>query len=884
MKQLLLTAIVVLCCFGITQAGITLYEVDGLTTDGKIKPNTPITFHLRLTNYAGGNIKGFSHGFRIYSPDGATWTPIAADTTNQGWPSMFDMVFQIDHQNTTGSGADTIGYGGASYYQSGIPDGFDEISFLIHTSVDASQAGKTLCLDSCFYGAAGEWVWSVNSSSYYPSWDGPHCFEIAEAGEISLDHVDGLTSSGKIIPNTPITFHLRLRNNTGEHILGLVNNFRIYSPDGAEWTPITGEWTDLNWSEMFSFGYYTIPYSATGSGSDTIQFGGENIYSGGVPDAFDEISFLIHTSVDNSQAGKTLCIDSASTSGSSVWKWKIGEDYGNFDIYSPSWDGPHCFEIAEAPEIVSIYPPPNSIIPLDELDSILVTFNTDVDPLIPSYIDLFPYLGNWTNYSMVHSGGNDKVRFSPIDDPPFGLMTGDILTAVFSESVESPEGLPFTDGYSFSYRIAPTTGSGKFDSLVYNDVGDHPRSIIAFDFNDDELPDLITANKNSDNISILRNDLDSFYVFDSTAGDYPFSLCVVPGGYRKKFCVANRSDNSVYTYRTYPEIEKIYEVMVGDGPISICSADFNNNCSPDLATANYISNDITILAGYYNPQYDTTHAAGDACFAVCTGDFNNDGHFDIAAANNNETYVSIFMNNGDGSFAAQTTVPCDTMGEAIICADFNGDLWLDLAVAHHRDAPGNNLSILLNDGAGNFSVSSTNVADGRPYSLTTADFDADLDLDIAVCSWGANGVVTFFNNGDGTFTYDTLYITGGHADGITAADFNGDGAIDLAVANGGGDNVAIMYNYVDPFVCDCEPGNTNGDGTINIFDITYTIAYLYLDGPAPTPYELCNGDPNGDCVCNIFDITYIITYLYIDGPPPRTCEEWLSACGSPLRK
>jgi len=79
--------------------------------------------------------------------------------------------------------------------------------------------------------------------------------------------------------------------------------------------------------------------------------------------------------------------------------------------------------------------------------------------------------------------------------------------------------------------------------------------------------------------------------------------------------------------------------------------------------------------------------------------------------------------------------------------------------------------------------------------------------------------------------------------------------------------------------CDCRPGNVNGDSTINIFDATYLISYLYIEGTPPIPYELCNGDPNNDCVCNIFDITYIIDFLYRSGPPPATCEDWMSHCG-----
>ena len=54
--------------------------------------------------------------------------------------------------------------------------------------------------------------------------------------------------------------------------------------------------------------------------------------------------------------------------------------------------------------------------------------------------------------------------------------------------------------------------------------------------------------------------------------------------------------------------------------------------------------------------------------------------------------------------------------------------------------------------------------------------------------------------------------------------------------------------------------------TVNIFDITYIISYLYLEGPPPD--VLASANVNGDATVNIFDITYLIAFLYMEGPAP----------------
>jgi len=74
----------------------------------------------------------------------------------------------------------------------------------------------------------------------------------------------------------------------------------------------------------------------------------------------------------------------------------------------------------------------------------------------------------------------------------------------------------------------------------------------------------------------------------------------------------------------------------------------------------------------------------------------------------------------------------------------------------------------------------------------------------------------------------------------------------------------IFYFRYNEFIC----GDANSDETVNIFDITYVISYLYLSGPPPNPTE--SADVNNDGTVNIFDITYLISYLYLEGPEP-TC-------------
>ena len=56
-------------------------------------------------------------------------------------------------------------------------------------------------------------------------------------------------------------------------------------------------------------------------------------------------------------------------------------------------------------------------------------------------------------------------------------------------------------------------------------------------------------------------------------------------------------------------------------------------------------------------------------------------------------------------------------------------------------------------------------------------------------------------------------------------------------------------------------GDVNGDGRVNVADITHLIYYIYNDGPEPQPLREA-GDYNGDGLINLVDVLELIEYAF----------------------
>jgi len=280
-------------------------------------------------------------------------------------------------------------------------------------------------------------------------------------------------------------------------------------------------------------------------------------------------------------------------------------------------------------------------------------------------------------------------------------------------------------------------------------------------------------------------------------------------------------------------------LAAGTAPSAVITTSLRGNGIADLIATNQGDNNVSVFLGNGDGTFAarTNTNVGNGPVALVTGDFNGDGKPDLAVVNQTDNTISILLGNGDGTFTPGVTLTTGKSPSAIVAADFNGDGFLDLAVTNQDD---NTATIFLGDGTGNFTTSATLTTGTAPAAIATADFNADSRLDLAIANSADSTISIFLGNGDGTFTSKSGYATGTTPVSIAIADFNGDGRPDLAVANEGANTFSIFPGNGDgtfgarvDFQTGVEPdailtGDFNGDGipdliTANRSDNTITV-------------------------------------------------------------
>jgi trimeric autotransporter adhesin len=390
---------------------------------------------------------------------------------------------------------------------------------------------------------------------------------------------------------------------------------------------------------------------------------------------------------------------------------------------------------------------------------------------------------------------------------------------------------PFTPDYNNSAYVANTV---NFSSKTDFTSGASPYSVAIGDIDGDGKADVAVTNLAANTISVFRNTSSSGSItsgsfatkVDFTTGSSPYSAVLgdVDGDGKLDLVVANEASNTVSVLRNTASSGSItsgsfaskVDFATGTNPISIAIADIDMDGKPDLVTANFYSNTVSVLRNTVGSGISSSSFAAKVDFATAThpysvavGDLDGDGLPDIAVANQGSASVSVLRNTSasgtitSSSIAAKVDFTTGTNPYYVALADIDGDGKLDIAVVNNSS---NSISIFRNTASsgsitsGSFTAKVDFTTGASPYNVSAGDIDGDGKVDLAVANATSNTVSIFRNTASsGSITSGSLaakvdFATGSSPRFVAIGDLDGDYLPDLAVANFSANTVSIIRN------------------------------------------------------------------------------------------
>ncbi len=255
---------------------------------------------------------------------------------------------------------------------------------------------------------------------------------------------------------------------------------------------------------------------------------------------------------------------------------------------------------------------------------------------------------------------------------------------------------------------------------------------------------------------------------------------------------------------------------------------------------------------------------------VSWGDFDNDGDLDMVVGEpfthgsfpTNYSKVSLYVNNGDGTFSAGNypTLTNEESSRSKVGAfwgDWNNDGYLDVFVSNANFiGTGTNHSLFTNNNDGTFTEESNNLTNGTSARAggSWADFDGDGDLDLVTLS-GAIGQQTVLWVNTGSDFVEHVLINNGETDGRTSetaswGDYDNDGDLDLFIGNAGDTPDAPEKNILfrnDGLDSNGNPIMTRMDSTVGdiVTDVDLSLCSAWADFDNDGDLDLFVGNDGG---------------------------------------
>jgi len=207
-------------------------------------------------------------------------------------------------------------------------------------------------------------------------------------------------------------------------------------------------------------------------------------------------------------------------------------------------------------------------------------------------------------------------------------------------------------------------------------------------------------------------------------------------------------------------------------------------------------------------------------------DVDGDGDTDIAVANSPDydDFITIFLNNGQGTFEDGIDYSTTYRATDMIAFDADGDGLIDMArVSAEFDDDKKSLVIATNVG-GYFATSATYPlpADGTCVAAMDLNNDGLMDLVAGYAHWSGDleGLRVFLNQGGGQFVAGNDYVIPGAPHICRAANMNGNGLVDLVIERETGPILMLMGTGNGKFFNVMEVPHSGPVGSMELVDMT----------------------------------------------------------------
>jgi YD repeat-containing protein len=348
-----------------------------------------------------------------------------------------------------------------------------------------------------------------------------------------------------------------------------------------------------------------------------------------------------------------------------------------------------------------------------------------------------------------------------------------------------------------------------FSGIAFS-TGAAPRSLLVVDVNGDGKQDIVTANANSSDLSVLLSRGDGTFQSEQrfAAGDGfsrgPTSLVSgdVNGDGRIDLITSNTfvSDTvSVLLGNGDGTFQAQQHIAVGESPNAAAVADLDGDGKLDIVAANTDSGDISVLLGSGDGTFqpEQRFPAGDGPYAgpvsVTAADLNGDGRPDLVARIRFSNDLSLLFGNGNGSFQSQQRLPLSASPLSVAIADLNNDGKLDIVTTLST----NHAAVFLGIGDGTYQAEQIFPIGVSPSMVFIGDVNGDGKPDVVTANFYSHDVSVLLGNGDGTFLPEMRFAVGTNPSSIALANVNGDGYLDLITTNQSSANVSVLFGRGD---------------------------------------------------------------------------------------